>query len=482
MRIFDHPGRRPARGCDRWARPAAGWLLGAAAVLILAAGCHSWRYDAGDRGPLSLRPASAPGSLLPDEGIPPASPAAWDTASGDTLAPTIEQLRQYLDEANPAIRAAEAALAGARARARQAGRWADPELDGRVLFRDGEQEAEGALRFALPLNRELGAARQEATVAVTRAHLELASTRFGVQRDLDRVLAELATAHARARVFEEVSARAAAYADLARQRQAAGLADPLDVSLIMAGAAKDRRSAVQSRDETQRLRAELARLLNISAPLAVDAQLPKGAGAGLPPTDRLLEQADQSSPDWRAAQLAYEEAEWRAEAAARARVPNPTLGPAVTADEERTTWGVAFGIEVPVFANRGAAYAEALARRDGAYEALLAERQHTRTRIQRLHEHLRAVDRQLALTEGEPLRAARDALQLAEDRYEAGQIDVVVLLSAHRAYADLLLEVLALRLDRERARLELEKVIGYPLDRLTDASAKTGEPEGGRIQ
>ncbi len=451
-------------------------------VLTVSTGCHSWRHGGADRKRLSLLTEAPAGTTPGNAGMIDPAPASWTTAGGDSLAPTIEQLRQHVSERSPAVRTAEAALAAARARAAQAGRWSDPQLEGRVLIHDGNPEAEGALRLALPLNGAAGAAGRAASLATERAEIALAGTRFRAERDLDRILAEVATEEERSRLFEELSARAVAYADLARQRQTAGLADPLDVSLIMAGAARDRRSALQSQDETRRLRAELARLLGVGAHLAVEAPPPPARAPGIPEIDVLLRQAEQSSSVWRGARLAYEEAEWHAARAARARIPNPTLGPAVTANDERTTWGVTFGIELPIFANRGAAYAEALAERDAAYESLLAERQRTRSRVQRLHEHLRAVDQQLELTTEEPLAASRNALALAEDRYEAGQIDVVVLLSAYRAHADLLQEILDLRLERELARLDLETLIGYPLDRLSDRAEDMGEQDGGDAQ
>ncbi len=397
----------------------------------------------------------------------------WPSAAGDTLAPSRDQLIAWVREHSPRVRRAQAELAAADARSGYAGRWPDPELDGRVLSVDGELEVEGALLFTLPWNRAPGAAGRAAALERQQRSVALEAARFDAERELSRLLAAWQTAHVRAQVHEEVAARAAEYADLARQRREAGLADPLEVSLIMADAVGDRRAAVRGWEAVRAREGELRVLLNVDVPISCDTILPQNSDRP-PDLDRLLAQADKTRPQWRQARLAYQQAEWEAARAGRERLPNPSVGPALTRNPERTSWGISAGIELPIFTNRGAAYREALAQRDGAYEELLAQRQRARSQIENLYNHIRALIEQLEATSGAPVDAAREALRLAEERYATGQIDVLLLLSAHRAYADLQLEVLNLRLAQHTARLELERAIGAGLEDVQISAGRSG--------
>lgn len=432
--------------------------LASLALLAVLSGCHSWRDEQiGNRGlPLIARTENT----RSDESTDVISPATWSRASGDTLAPSLDQLHRWAREQSPRIRAASAALAAAEARADYTGRWPDPEIDSRILGFDKDYSIEAALLFTLPLNRGPGAAGRAASFGLSLAQAELAAARFDAVRDVDLVLAGLFTARVRARTHEQLAERATAYAELARQRQSAGLTDPLDVSLVLADAAQDRRAAVRSRDELHALEGELSLLLGLAEPLSTE-RLSSGVDpVPIPSIEELLAQAGQTRPDWIRARLVYRQAEWQAIQAGRERMPNPSIGPAVTLDPDQTTWGVSVRLALPVFSNRGAAYREALACRDLAYEGLVAEGRHAVWKIERLHHHLRALDEQLAATGGVPIDAAEQALALAQKRYEAGRIDVLLLLAAHRAHADLQLELMELRLARRTARLDLERAVG----------------------
>jgi len=485
----------PSSRCPHWWMPGIGpRLFGPLVLVFLLAGCHTWRDERVGRSPLSLLEIDSPpgeGGSSYGEGHLPAG--SWQEAGEDTLWVTVAQLRDWGVEHSPGVRVARAALAAAEARGEHAGRWPDPELSGRVIRPDGETSAEGALLFTLPLNGAAAAAGRVASRDAAQARVAVEAARFAALCDLDQILARLATAYIRAEVCEEVAARAAEYAELTRQRRDAGLADPLDLSLIMADAARDRRAALRSRDEVRAHKSDLRVLLGAARPIAVrpdevKALLPGLTGelqpivdgplsamdgpppaadrplsaldARLPGLDELLLRADRNRPDWKRAQLAYEKAEWEAVRAGRERIPNPVGGPAVTHDGERTSWGVSLGLSIPIFSNRGAAYREALSDRDQAYEAMRGQAHHATAEIERLYHHIGMLDEQLAATSGVPLAAAREARQLAHDRYEAGQVDVLLLLSAHRAYADLEREVLDLRLARHLARVDLERAVG----------------------
>jgi len=64
---------------------------------------------------------------------------------------------------------------------------------------------------------------------------------------------------------------------------------------------------------------------------------------------------------------------------------------------------------------------------------------------------------------GEATGALEGALEVAEARYSAGKLDVLRLLSVHRAFAELKLDYLDLLLAQREALIDLERVVGRPV-------------------
>ncbi|MBD3237065.1 MAG: hypothetical protein GF330_10200, partial [Candidatus Eisenbacteria bacterium] len=195
---------------------ARGALWALLVLLGATGGCHSWRDPLVERGALSL--GSPPGRAVASQRMGVDATRGVQGASGGGMrAPSVARLREWARTMSPPVRAAEARLAAARARAGCAGRWADPELEGRVLGRDGEVGLEAALRFTLPLNGTTGARGRAAAIALARARSDLSATRFDVECRLALLLSGIRTARSRLRTREEIATRAEAYAELAKQ-------------------------------------------------------------------------------------------------------------------------------------------------------------------------------------------------------------------------------------------------------------------------
>ncbi len=436
----------------------------AAALTLL--GCHR-----------PVQPLDSPeAAWRPQQRVEDPSLESWLDDSGNrrarslateqpSLGPTIDAptARRLVLERHPDIRAALAELERAQAHARAAGAWPNPELEGRVLFdeqRPGELEA--GLAFTLPISGRLAAARRAAGLERDMARIALDAARHEALLELDRLLTELAHHRLEVALTHEIATGSQQLASLVQQRQAAALADPLDVTIVLAEAARDQGAHARAQARLLAVEARLQALLGLEpgqhhlAPPAIEAaQLGEGRSA-------LLEAARQRA-SWRLAQLELERAEWAAREASRARIPEPSLGPAVAGEPDQLSLGLRLGLPIPILAPGGAAYRAAVAERDAAHQRLIAEGHETVREIDALLAEIEGLERALEAVQVASLGSARQAARRAEERYQAGQLDVLHLQSARRAWADIESETLDLLLELRHTQLELERAIGRPL-------------------
>ena len=383
-------------------------------------------------------------------------PAAQAT-SRPLRAPT---MRRLVLQNSPEVISSRAELTAALAIQGSAGNWPDSELEGRVLTdEDGNSEMEGALMFGIPIGGHRAASGKAARQETELARIVFDEACKTAIRDLDAHLFELAWASERLTVHTDLASRSERFATMARQRQEAAVADPLDVALIIADAAQDKRAVVRSRQERETAERHLYLMLGIEpgaenvAPPALVSPQPQLARA-------TVEQASKCRGSWLSAQAEYQRSEYEAVSRARQRVPDLMVGPVYAAAGSDKRYGVAAGISLPFFSGAGGRYKAALARRDAAYAALQIESRLTEVEINSAKSNLLSIAQELEALAGEPLTAAEEALTLAGERYSAGKVDILLLLSAHRSYSNLKLEILNLRLAAWNALLDLEKSVG----------------------
>lgn len=363
-------------------------------------------------------------------------------ASADSGPLTLPRMRWLALQNNPAVIAARGELTAATAMAGSAGNWPDPEIDSRYLTDgDGSSELEAALIFGIPWSGRAAARGKAAGYARELARIEFDSACQAALLELDQALSELAWATERLAMRQDLAARSKHFAELTRSRQEANVADPLDAALIIADAATDQRAVIRSRLKLKTIKHNLALKLGIAPNKWWLDTLPL-----IPPRVDLelatVEQAAGGRRAWLSARAAYQMSEWEAAAASRERIPDLSLGPVLTSADSESRYGVTAGIALPIFSGAGSHYQAALARRDSAYQILQQEARSTAVEIKNRTSYLNATTEELELLGQEPLTAAEDALALAGERYGAGQVDILLLLSAHRAYSTLKLELL----------------------------------------
>ena len=388
--------------------------------------------------------------------------APAESTGGRSLKPAA--VRRLAVANHPEVMAAQAKVAEAKARLGTAAAWPNPELEGRVLFdMDGRAEGEGALLFTLPLGGRIGAAEEQAAAEFDLARMNLSSARKRAMLQADRLLSRLAQAEARLALFEGLAKRSRQYASLARSRRAASMADSLDVALVLADAAGDRRAVARTLSEIESVKQKLRLLLGL-APGQADFEVPQPARLGLLESpDELLKAALTHRPEFLMARLELVLADRQAARAAAERVPDLRLGPAVAAREESVAFGFLLAIPLPLLQTGSGPYREALAAREGARGAY---RQAARSAVSRVREEmnrLRSAETELDELIGEATGALEGALEVAEARYSAGKLDVLRLLSVHRAFAELKLDYLDLLLAQREALIDLERAVGRPV-------------------
>lgn len=388
--------------------------------------------------------------------------ALAEATGGDVLGPA--EVRRLAAANHPGVLAARAKVAEAKAHLGSAGAWPNPELEGRVLFdSDGRAEGEGALLFTLPLGGRIGAAKEQALAELDLARVDLAAARKRAMLQADRLLNRLAQAEARLALFESLAKRSRQYASLAKSRKEASMADPLDVALVLADAAGDRRAVARTRTEIAAVKQKLRLLLKM-APEEADFNVRPLVRLGLTESpDQLIKAALTQRPELLRARLGLILADRRAARAAAERAPDLQLGPALQAREESVAVGFILAIPLPVFSTGSGPYREALAAREGAREEYRQAAREAVSRVREKMNRLESTQAELDELIGEAAGALEGALEVAEARYGAGKLDVLRLLSVHRAFSELKLDYLDLLLLQREVLIDLERAVGRPV-------------------
>ena len=371
------------------------------------------------------------------------------------------EVRRLAVTKHPEVVAARYRYDEAAAHLKSSSAWPNPELAGRVVTNpDGALDGEGALLLSLPMGGRIGAAIDEAELKLARIEAQYGSVRKRALSGADRLLLRLALARARLALFERMASLSGKYAELARSRRAASMADPLDVALVLADAARDRGAVKRTEGEVELIERELALFLGIEAETR-DFAAPPLQRIRLTESGEALEEASlKHRPDVRVAQLAAMAADREAARVAAERIPDLKLGPAMTSENGEAAVGLSFGIELPLLSRGSGPYAEALARREKARSAY---RQSCREAVSDVGDRLvryRSIDGELASLLTEASGAIEGALSLAEVRYTAGRLDVLRLLSIHRAFTDVRLEFLDLLFRQHETIVDLEEAVG----------------------
>jgi cobalt-zinc-cadmium efflux system outer membrane protein len=385
------------------------------------------------------------------------------TANLESLTP--ETMRRLALSNNSTVELARLKTQKAKHHLAAASAWPNPELDGRVLVDENNSiSSEAAFRFTLPLGGRVSAAAQAAAHEFDLSRLELEIARQETLQKLDNLLALLAHARARLDLFTDLSARSKQYAELARSRLDATMADPLDVALINADAADDRRAVQKEQAEVKTIEQKIRLLLGLPPNQGVIQTKLLDRLRLVDSKDRLASLSIENNYAVLEAKLKLMIAESGAAKVAATRVPDLQLGPAITTENKDVALGISLGVPIPVFQSGRSQYQKALAQRSMAQEFYQQEIRNSVAKVHTLLNQLDACQAELEQLLGDVHQSLKKAVAMAEVRYAAGKLDALKLLLVHRAFSKMQLEIFRLLLNQHQIIFDLQKVVGRPLE------------------
>ena len=378
--------------------------------------------------PLSTPPAGPPAPVAQ----PVAAPRTGPLPTRLTLAQAIEEAAAR----SPAIVAAQADLAAAEARVRQAGVRSNPELSFEVENFAGTGELRGlrSTEATLAVNQRLDlGGRRSARVSAAQAELTVQQLRLAIARaDLSQQVREqfarAATARERLSQATENVERARRFARIAQILVDAGRDPPLR-------ALRARSALAQAEAEREAAQAdELAARSSLAALFGVREPITEVTGDLLDLTPQLVNPENSLEVRLSDAERLAAEAILRQQLAERRL--DPAVGVGVRHIRESGDFGLVAGVSMPLQVfdrNRGnidaarAGVAAAQSRRATAVAGVTARARNAIANVQ-------AARRRVEALEATAVPEAAEALQLATRSYAEGRATLLELLDAQNAY------------------------------------------------
>ncbi|WP_086741012.1 TolC family protein [Erythrobacter colymbi] len=365
---------------------------------------------------------------------------------------------------SPRIAAAQARVAAAEGRARQAGVAPNPEVSlevedfaGNGPFRSFDSaQTTLALSQRLEVGGQRSARRAVAAGERDVAALSLLRERVDLRREVEVAFAELSAATDRATLARDNAVQAASLANTARILVEAGRDPPLRQLRAEAALADARAAELEAFSAMLAARRILATLI-----ASDDAELTPSQGTE---TGAAAEPMGRNEPGFASIDERLADAEQRV-AAARIALAQSAATPDVTvsgglrrfSDGRDTAFVVGVSIPIPIRdRNRGgieAARADATAA-EFELERVRADARRDRAQARMLVE---AADARLEALEGPGLAQAEEALRLAQIGYSAGRFSLLELLDAQTALTSARRAIIDARLDRARALAALNR-------------------------
>ncbi len=408
-------------------------IIATVATLAALTGC----YDASARGPQSPSPqppsAAAIAPAQPAT-VPPARTAQEDWSGAVTIARLVAAAQAH----HPTKDAIQASRAAAAAQVRQAGVWSNPELE--VSVGRTRPHVEGVERdtpYGGSLRQRLtwwGA--RNARITAASAHQNLAEAEAQVallelQAEVRRAAIAYAAATEAAVQAEEESRIASELAAMTQKRFAAGEADRATV----ARARLEATTAALQRDTRRREAATYLAILR----LWCDPSLPDrlviadALGTEVPLDADRLALAAEHHPQLRALAEAVGAAVASVDAERQSRVPDLTVGVFANREDEKDTFGVTLGFEIPLWNRNEAAIAAAEAGRAKAQAAARNERLRRNRDLAEALGAAQTAQREATALAKEALPVAEEMIRLRQASFQVGAASLFDLMEARRA-------------------------------------------------
>ena len=364
--------------------------------------------------------------------------AQASNASATLPAVTLQTALAQAMEHNPALRAAQQAVAASEGAMIQSQARPNPELafsqeDTRRTTRSS------SLQWNQPI--EVGGKRaarmRVAEHGVELARAELDTTRAALRADVRTAFVNLLAAQQRVQLNEKTLQIAAQARDAAAKRVIAGKAAPLEETKAQVAESSAQLALNQAQSGLRVARQQLALLwggsgLAVGEAMGDMVQLPQ-----LPPQEQLLQKIEHSALVVRA-QQAFLQAQSTAELERAKRLPDPTVSVGVKRAEEAGRNQLLLGVSIPLpilDSNRGNQL-QALRLADKAEDELQAARQLAQAQLLQNYEQLQTSRAQTLQLQSKVLPGAQSAYEVAAKGFSLGKFSYLDVLDAQRTLAD----------------------------------------------
>ena len=389
---------------------------------------------------------------------------------------TLDRAWRLAEEANPALKAAQANLAAAEGALTDARGllWNNPQLAaerarrmapqpglGNETQREWRAEISQTLEIAGQHGHRRSAAEQE--LSALREAVE--ETRRQVRAEVEQKFVRVQGLQMRAAAEAELAALIRDAAGAARKRFEAGEDTKLDANLaeVELGRAESQLAAV--REQLIQARAELAAVLQLPAETLPEAQGTLSAEAATPYTLHELLAAAAVRPRLRALAHQEEAARSRLSLERAAAFPDVTVGLFVGRDgpndaRERIA-GVSVSLPLPLFRRNAAGIGRASSELSQAQIERQAAARDTRATVLALWQRLDSLRARAMRLEQVVQQRLQENQRLSAVAYRVGEISLAQLLLATRQVLDTRREVFDALTDLALTRIDLERAAGW---------------------
>lgn len=395
------------------------------------------------------------------------------TPAEETPALSLTSVVEEISASNPELKFYESEISVARARARGAAAFNDPELSfdvGRKRVKDmtGALSASGTAWSVSVTQTFEWPGRLALRKAIANSQVELAElglTRFqNALTGRARTLAfTLHASNAKAAAVREVADRFAALKETFLARDPAGVTPLLETRVIEAGELALQRRATEAELEVQAALIELNQLRGAPVGARVRIATPILKLNDAPAPDALMAAARENNFDFRMRRVEIEQQGFEVRLARNERYPAISVSPFFSqekAGDRETVAGIGLSVPLPLTQRTRSAIDVAEARRRQAEVALIVAQRE-------LEREVLTAAQAFATKAGETRRWApdsvtkfREAAELADRHYRLGSVPIATYVELQSSYLDAVEALLDTQREALEAGLKLQQITG----------------------
>lgn len=389
---------------------------------------------------------------------------------------TLDRAWQLAEEANPALRAAQANFAAAEGQLTDARGllWNNPQLAAERIRREVPQPGLGndlrrewraELSQTLEIAGQQGYRRGAAEQGLAALKESVEETRRQVRAEVEQKFVRVLALQSRTAMETELVGLIRDAAGAAKKRFEAGEDTKLDSNLAEVELGRAESQLEAAREQLIQARAELAAALQLPAETLPEVQGTLGFEVAFPYTLDQLQAAAAARPRLRALDHQEQAARSRLGLERAATYPDVTVGLIASREgpgdvRERLT-GLSVSLPLPLFRRNAAGIGRATTELTQTQIERQAAIRDTRATVLALWQRLESLRGRVKRLEQLVLKRLQENQRLSTAAYRAGEISLTQLLLATRQVLDTRREVLEAMTELALTRVELEQAAGW---------------------